>query len=58
MSRSYVSMVLTGRCAPGDELLQALGLQRDIRYVPREPEPVELYDAAGTVLVRADRVYA
>lgn len=58
VSKSYVTEILMGRSAPGDAVLRPLGLQRDVRYVPREPEPVELYDAAGIVLVRAERVYA
>ncbi|MBB5758354.1 hypothetical protein HNR00_003074 [Methylorubrum rhodinum] len=54
----YVSDVLLGRRAPGDSVLRPLGLQRDIRYVPREPESVELCDADGVVLVRAERVFS
>lgn len=56
-SPQYVGDVLKGRRAPGDAVLAALGLQRRITYVPREPEPVELYGASGEVLVRAERVY-
>ncbi len=54
----HVNDVLRGRRPPGDAALRALGLQRDIRYVPREPEPVELYGVDGEVLVRAQRVFA
>ncbi|GAB6843006.1 hypothetical protein JCM2811A_20070 [Methylorubrum rhodinum] len=58
MTPQYVSDVLLGRRAPGDSVLRPLGLQRDIRYVPREPESVELCDADGVVLVRAERVFS
>jgi hypothetical protein len=54
----YVSDVLLGRRAPGDSVLRGLGLERDVRYVPRRPESVELVDAEGEVLVRAERVFA
>lgn len=54
----YVCDILAGRTRPGDAVLRALGLQRDIRYVPREPEPVELVDASGEVLVRAERLFS
>lgn len=54
----HVNDILRGRRPPGDAALRALGLQLDIRYVPREPEAVELVDAAGEVLVRAQRVFA
>lgn len=54
----YVCDVLAGRARPGESVLRALGLQRDIRYVPRDPEAVELYGTDGEVLVRAERVFA
>ncbi|MBE7196325.1 MAG: hypothetical protein INR70_00780 [Parafilimonas terrae] len=50
--------MLAGRARPGESVLRALGLQRDIRYVPRDPEAVELYGTDGEVLVRAERVFA
>lgn len=54
----HVNDVVRGRRTPSDALLRCLGLQRHVRYVVREPEPVELVDATGEVLVRAVRVFA
>lgn len=54
VSRSYVSQVLAGRCAPGDAVLQPLGLQRETRYVLREPFEVALYDRHGVTLLTAE----
>ncbi|MFY9293454.1 MAG: transcriptional regulator [Methylorubrum rhodinum] len=54
----YVSDVILGRRAPGESVLWPLGLQRDVRYVPRRLEPVEIYGVDGEVLVRAERVFA
>lgn len=58
VSAAYVSDVLKGNRGPGETVLRALGLQRDVRYVPRAPEPVELVGADGEVLVRAERVFS
>lgn len=55
---AYVCDIIKGRSRPGEAILQALGLRRDVRYVAREPEPVELYGAGGEVLVRAERVFS
>lgn len=54
----HVNDVLRGRRPPGEVMLRCLGLERHVRYVPRQPEAVELCDAAGEVLVRAQRVFA
>jgi hypothetical protein len=54
----YVCDVAKGRARPGEAVLRALGLQKVVRYVPREPEPVELCDDASEVLVRAQRIFA
>ena len=54
----YVCDVAKGRTRPGEAVLRALGLQKDVRYVPREPEPVELVDVDGVVLVRAERLFS
>lgn len=59
LSGCYVNDVLRGRRAPGDAILRGLGLQRDIRYVPREPELIELGDeTTGEVFLRAERLFA
>ena len=54
LSGAYVSDVCRGRRDPGDGVLRGLGLQRDVRYVPREPETVTLYDADGVTLIEAE----
>lgn len=54
LSGAYVSDVCRGRRDPGDGVLRGLGLQRQVLYVPREPETVSLYDEAGVTLVEAE----
>lgn len=54
----YVCDVAKGRARPGEAVLRALGLQRDVRYVPRQPEPVEFVDADGAVVLRAERLFS
>lgn len=54
VSGAYVHDCVRGRRDPGDSILRALGLQREIRYVPRQPEPVALYDADGVTLLTAE----
>jgi hypothetical protein len=54
VSKSYVTQILTGRCAPGDAVLRPLGLQRDVRYVPRRPTEIALYDEHGVTLLVAE----
>lgn len=54
VSVPYVHDVCRGRRGPGDSVLRGLGLQRDVRYVPRESETVALYDADGVTLLEAD----
>lgn len=54
VSRSYVSEVLAGRVAPGDAILVPLGLERDVRYVPRRPREIALYDEHGVTLMTAE----
>ncbi|AWV14988.1 hypothetical protein A3862_05245 [Methylobacterium sp. XJLW] len=54
LSGAYVSDVCRGRRDPGDGVLRGLGLQRDVRYVPRKPETVTLYDADGVTLIEAE----
>lgn len=39
-------------------MLRGLGLEKDVRYVPRASESVELYGADGEVMVRAERLFA
>ncbi|SEO94703.1 hypothetical protein SAMN04487843_105140 [Methylobacterium sp. ap11] len=54
VSRSYVTEVLAGRCAPGEAILLALGLERDVRYVARRPREIALYDEHGVTLLTAE----
>ena len=54
----HVNDVLRGRRPPGDTMLRGLGLEKDVRYVPRASESVELYGADGEVMVRAERLFA
>ncbi|WP_177202167.1 hypothetical protein [Methylobacterium sp. ap11] len=46
--------VLAGRCAPGEAILLALGLERDVRYVARRPREIALYDEHGVTLLTAE----
>ncbi|WP_331326970.1 hypothetical protein [Methylobacterium fujisawaense] len=55
LSHQYVGDVLHGRRGLGDGVLRPLGLQRaEPIFVPREPEPVALYDADGVTLLEAE----
>jgi hypothetical protein len=54
LSGAYVSDVCRGRRDPGDGVLRGLGLQREVRFVPREPREVALYDADGITLAVAE----
>ena len=54
VSRSYVSEFLAGRVSPGDAILFPLGLERYVRYVPRRPREVALYDEHGVTLLVAE----
>lgn len=54
VSGAYVHDCVRGRRDPGESILRALGLQREIRYVPRQPETVALYDADGITLATAE----
>lgn len=54
ISPAYVNDVARGRRGPGESVLRGLGLQRDVRYVPRESEPVALYDRDGITLIEAE----
>jgi hypothetical protein len=51
---AYVCDVLKGRSRPGEAVLAALGLQKDVRYVAREPVEVALYDQHGVTLLVAE----
>lgn len=51
VSVPYVHDVCRGRRGPGDSVLRGLGLQREVRYVPRE---VALHDADGVTLMTAE----
>jgi hypothetical protein len=58
LSESFVGDVLGGRRPLSDNVLRGLGLQRaEVSYVPRDPEPIELYGADGEVAVRAERLF-
>lgn len=54
VSVPYVHDVCRGRRGPGDSVLRGLGLQREVRYVAREPETVALHDADGVTLLVAE----
>lgn len=54
ISGAYVNDVCRGRRDPGYSVLKGLGLQRQVRFVPREPETVALYDADGLTLLSAE----
>ena len=54
VSVPYVHDVCRGRRGPGESVLRGLGLVREVRYVPREPRTVALYDADSVTLVEAE----
>jgi hypothetical protein len=54
VSGAYVHDCVRGRRDPGESILRALGLQREVRYIPRGRETVALYDADGVTLVTAE----
>lgn len=60
LSPQHLSDVRRGRRSVTGALAEALGVHVRRVFVegPRPPEPVELADASGEVLVRAERVFS
>jgi hypothetical protein len=54
LSVPYVNDVVRRRRGPAARILEGLGLQREVRYVPREPQTVALYDQAGVTLLEVE----
>ncbi len=54
LSAAYVNDVVRNRRGPAARILEGLGLVREVRYVPRGPEPVTLYDRDGLTLIEAE----
>ncbi|CAA2155408.1 hypothetical protein MBRA_01053 [Methylobacterium brachiatum] len=54
LSVPYVNDVVRRRRGPAARILEGLGLQREVRYVPRQPETVSLYDRDGATLFEAE----
>lgn len=54
LSVPYVNDVVRRRRGPTARILEGLGLQREVRYVPREPQTVALYDEVGVTLIEAE----
>lgn len=54
VSAPYVHDVCRGRRGPGESVLRGLGLQREVRYVPRQTSEVALHDQDGVTLLVAE----
>ncbi|SDM31768.1 hypothetical protein SAMN05216360_101537 [Methylobacterium phyllostachyos] len=54
LSVPYVNDVVRKRRGPAARILEGLGLVREVRYVPRQPETVTLYDRDGLTLIEAE----